>query len=138
MLVCAIKLLKGIFWTHFEIHLGISACGELVLALQGQKLPSILILQGLKALLEKWVHQHINKDISYLDLGLETHQRGHTLHLRPFLRGLVIPIRTRNYIQFSGLRQLPCSFRRDADRNLQVVFTRSRLKPLQIPSNNEG
>lgn len=133
VLRCRIQLLKGLAWTHVELQFGIAENGALVIGIRRHRLPAPLLLRGLRTLLEQLVENKINRDISYLKLGLKIEQHGRYLYILPHLREIVVPIRKRNYLQLSGLEDIRCSFRRDAQRNLQMVFDQVRFRTSSDP-----
>ncbi|HEY9840613.1 MAG TPA: hypothetical protein V6D23_09175, partial [Candidatus Obscuribacterales bacterium] len=138
LLRCRIQLLNGLVWTHVEVQFGIGENGALVLGLRRHRLPAALLLQGMQVLLEQLVENKINRDISYLKLGLRIERHGRYLSVLPHLRQIVVPIRKRNYLQFSGLEDIHCVFRRDAQRNLQMVFDKVSFKTSSDPRGQRG
>lgn len=138
VLRCKIQLLKGTAWTHVEIQLEISETGALVLGLRHHRLPAMLLLKAMQSLLEQLVETRINRYISYLKLGLKIERHGRQLHVRPHLREIVVPIRKGNYLQFSGFDDIHCVFRRDARRNLQLVFDQVHFITSSDPKGQRG
>lgn len=138
LLRCRMQLLKGLAWSHVEIQFGIAENGALVLGLRRHRLPARLLLEGMQALLTQLVENKINRDISYLKLGLGIVRHGRYLYVRPHLREIVVPIRKRNYLQLSGLADIHCVFRRDSRRNLQMVFDKVRFLTSSDPYGQRG
>lgn len=138
VLRCRIQLLRGLAWTHVEVQFGIAETGALLLSLRRHRLPAAMLLDGMQALLSQLVEHKINRDISYLKLGLSLERHGSYLSVMPHLREIVIPIRKRNYLQFRNLEDIRCVVRRDAQRNLQLVFDQVSFVTSSDPQGQRG
>lgn len=136
-LSCQTHLL-GFLSTRFELHLGIAENGALSIKLGRHLLPAPLLLKALDLLLRHLLETRINRPIPYVNLGLISARQGHQLLLMPCLRQISIPIREGNMIQIHGLEDIRCLFRRDAERNLELVFDRISFLGSSDPQGRRG
>lgn len=136
-MLCQTHLL-GFLSSRFELQLDIAENGALRLQLGRHLLPAPLLLQALDLLLKHLLETRVNGLIPYFDLGLISTRHGRQLLLIPCLRRIAIPIREGNRIQIHGLEDIRCLFRRDADRNLELVFDQVSFLGSSDPQGKRG
>ncbi|PIQ24055.1 hypothetical protein COW36_05920 [bacterium (Candidatus Blackallbacteria) CG17_big_fil_post_rev_8_21_14_2_50_48_46] len=128
----------GLISSHFELNLGIDESGALVLSLSRHFLPAPLLRKALEMLLSHLLETRINRRIPYFNLGLLFQHRGQELLILPCLHSISIPIREGNAISIHGLEDIHCVFRRDAHRNLQLVFDQVSFLGSSDPHGKRG
>jgi len=127
----------GFKW-RFELHLAIAEGGQLALELAPAQHFLSWSLPYLLPPLRSWLQAQLQSLLNYCELGLELTVQGTTLLLQLEIKGLLVPLRTGNYLRFSGLRGVRGVLRRDANKNWQWVFDAQHFLASSDPLGQRG